>query len=328
MKLQEFCRKSFGLVCLGFMVFSAAASAQQTRSNTPSLVLKNQAREMPVAGANTLYCAGYVESGRVDTSRKIVGAENEQDQFLYSQGNNLYINLGANKGVKVGDMFSVIRPRGQVETRWTTKDDLGFYVQEVGAVEVISVKSEVSVARIKTSCDNILLGDLLQPTASRVSPKFMQRPAFDVFAEPSGKAKGRIFMARDNAELIGREQVVYVDLGSEDGVQAGNYLTIYRPLGKGNLFVSDEDESVSARDEGFQSDEYRGGKFSNQAPRKRGDEAKGRIETTEKAKENRPKDLRKVVGELVILSVQGKTATAVVTRTAQEIHTGDYVELQ
>lgn len=325
MKFQEFFRKSFGIFLLGLLVFSAAVSAQDKKA---TLVINQDNRVLPVAGANNLYCAGYVQTDKVDTSRKIVGAENEQEQNVYSQGNNVYINLGANKNVQVGDMFSVIRPRGRVETRWTKKGSLGFYVQEVGALEVIKVKNEVAVARVKTSCDNLLLGDLLQPIPSRTSPTYSQRPMLDVFGEPSGKAKGRIFMARDGVELLSRDQVVYIDLGSEDGASVGDYLTVYRPLGKGGLFISDEDESVSARDEGFQSDEYRGGKFSNQAARKKGDETKGRVVTTEKAKLDRPQDLRKVVGELVILSVQGKTATAVIVRNAQEIHTGDWVELQ
>jgi hypothetical protein len=37
---------------------------------------------------------------------------------------------------------------------------------------------------------------------------------------------------------------------------------------------------------------------------------------------------RKVVGEMVILSVQQRTAAAVITKVAQEVHTGDYVEVQ
>ena len=51
-------------------------------------------------------------------------------------------------------------------------------------------------------------------------------------------------------------------------------------------------------------------------------------QTTERAKEQRPDDIRKVVGEMVILNVKERTATAVVTRTAQEIHPGDWVEVQ
>jgi hypothetical protein len=208
---------------------------------------------MHVAERNNVYCAGYVQSSPIDTSRRIVGAVEEQEQFLYSQNNFVYINAGANKGMQVGDMLSVVRPRGQVKTRWTRKGSLGFYTQEVGALEVIRVKPEVSVARVKTSCDNILLGDLVQPMQVRVAPDYRQRPAMDLFADPSGKAVGRLFMARDTAEAIARDFIVYIDLGAEDNVQVGDYLTIFRPLGDGNPYSGDWGESARARYEGFQS---------------------------------------------------------------------------
>jgi hypothetical protein len=139
---------------------------------------------------------------------------------------------------------------------------------------------------------------------------------------------GRIFLARDGQEAVTRDQIIYVDLGAEDNVAPGDYLTIFRPLGKGNLWINDEDESVSARDEGFQSDKYRGGKFSNQAARKYGSQADRRVVTTEAAKHYRPDGLRKVVGEGMVVNVRERTATVVITRTAQEIHTGDWVEIQ
>ncbi len=196
-------------------------------------------------------------------------------------------------------------------------------------VEVVRVKAEVSVVRVKNSCDNFLLGDLLQFIPQRTSPTFVSnRPSLDLFGEASGKASGRIVMARDNIELIGREQVVYIDLGAEDNVKVGDYLTIYRPLGEGNIFKREERESVAARSEDFESRRYRGGTFSNQAPRKSGNTAEGTVVTSENAKSRRPRNLREVVGEMVILNVKEKTATAVITRTATEIHTGDNVEVQ
>jgi hypothetical protein len=324
---QKFYQTSFKTLFF-VLVITAAQAFAQTPTATPRLIITQDDRSMPLSGSNNLYCAGYVETGEVNTANEIVGAVEEQEQNIYAQGDNVYISMGANRGVKVGDMFSVIRPRGTVETRWSRKRNLGFYVQEVGAVEVINVKAEVSVARIVSSCDNLLLGDLLQATPVRTSPLFEKRPVLDVFADSSGKTSGRIFMARDGRELLGREQIVYIDLGAEDNVTVGDYLTIYRPLGSGNLFENDERESLSAREEGFQSRVYRGGKFSNQAPRKSGSKARGRIVTNEDAKAGRPQGLRKIVGELVILNVKEKTATAVITRTAQEIHTGDRVELQ
>ena len=39
-------------------------------------------------------------------------------------------------------------------------------------VEVVKVKNDVAVARVKTSCDNLLLGDLLEPVAAERSPDF------------------------------------------------------------------------------------------------------------------------------------------------------------
>jgi hypothetical protein len=50
--------------------------------------------------------------------------------------------------------------------------------------------------------------------------------------------------------------------------------------------------------------------------------------TTTEIKKNRPEVPRKVVGELVVTNVQQRTATAVITRVAQEVHTGDFVEMQ
>jgi hypothetical protein len=204
---QKFYQSIFGTLFLVMFVLAASGSAQKP-TPTPTLNVFQDNREIPVAAGSNLYCAGFVETNSVDTSRKIVGAENEQEKFTYAQGDNVYISVGANSGVKVGDKFAVVRPRGRVETRWSKKRNLGFYVQEVGNLEVVKVKNDVSVARISYSCDSFLLGDLLQPMASRTSPVFTQRPALDVFGESSGKASGRIFMARDSQEMLGREQIV------------------------------------------------------------------------------------------------------------------------
>ncbi len=294
MNFQKYYSKFSGLLFLG--VLTTAVSAQKVEQK-PTVVTSSVQKEITVAAGNNLYCAGYVQSLPVNTASKIVGAEDEREQKIYAEGDNLYINAGESQGVKVGDMFSVIRPHGRVDTRLSNKKNLGFYVQEVGALEVIEVKPNVSVARVKNSCDNLLLGDLLQPVQQKTSPQFRERPALDVFAGASGKASGRIFLARGERELLGREQIVYIDLGAEDRVNVGDYLTVFRPLGKSGFFEKDDR-----------------GDFHD-------------VSFPERDKETR-RGLRKVVGEIVILDVKERTATAMITRTAQEIHRGDWVELQ
>lgn len=326
MNPKLFVTRSVVVMVCALGLLASYASAQRTQP-TPVQVVVAAPRPMPVAARNNLYCAGFVQSSPIDTANRIVGGLQEQEQFVYSQANVVYLNMGAGKGVRVGDVFSVVRPRGKVNTRWTRKDNLGFLVQEIGSVEVVSVKGEVSAARVRTSCDNVLLGDLIQPMSQRSSPMHQSRGPLDLFAEPSGKATGRLFMARDGQEAVTRDQIVYIDLGAEDNLQVGDYLTIFRPLGEGNILFGDKKETASARDEGFQSNKYAGSKFSNQTARKSGDRAGGSVVTTGEAKEDRP-PIRKIVGEMVVLNVKERTATAVITRTAQEIHTGDWVEVQ
>ena len=305
-------------------IFSMVAAAQ---SMQPTMKMESS-KSWSVAAGNNLYCAGYIQSSAISDANTIIGATDEADKYNYASNDFLYLNMGTNKGVNVGDLFAVVRPRAQVKSKWSHKNDLGFYVQEVGAVEVVSVKSDHSVARVKSSCDAFLLGDLVQLVDQRNSPLFEQRPALDLFADYSGKARGRILMSRDGAENLTRDFIVYVDLGADDNVKVGDRLTIFRPLGKGNPYNPPDNETVSARDYGFESEKYKGGKFSNQAPRKTGGHAGGHEVSIDEAKSGRPSNLRKITGEAVVLNVKEKTATVVITRTASEIHPGDFVELQ
>lgn len=204
MKRLKSYRKTYGIILFVIFAMTTAAFAQRP-TPTPEVVIPKGNENLPVAGKTNFYCAGFIQTAPVDTSYELVGADNEADGHIYSQGRFVYFRGGANRSVKVGDKFSVIRPRGRVESRWTKKKNIGFYVQELGMVEIIRVKNGVSIAEIKTSCDNFQFGDLLQPIPNRVSPKFEERPALDLFADPTGKTRGKILMAKDARELLGRD---------------------------------------------------------------------------------------------------------------------------
>ncbi|NNE67581.1 MAG: hypothetical protein HKN33_13535 [Pyrinomonadaceae bacterium] len=334
MKFQRILAALVGAIMLTALAVTASAQLPQNDPNkkieNSTLVFREkEAEKMPIVAGSNLYCAGYIQKGNISANIEIVGADDEKDQHIYAEGDYLYINAGSNNGVKKGDMYSVIRPRGKVKSNWTDKGSLGIFVQEVGALEVVNVKPEVAVARVKANCSVILFGDLVKPLVKRTSPMFQKRGPLDLFKDSSGKASGNIVMARDGAELLGREMIVYIDLGREDNVKVGDYLTIYRPLGTGNIYSKvTKESSLDNKEDGYESRRYRGGHFSNQTTRKKGSEAGGSTVTTEGAKSRRPNGLRKVLGEMVILNVMESTATAVIVRAASEIHTGDRVEVQ
>jgi hypothetical protein len=312
--------KFLSIIGLSAVVFSlsAAVFGQNTADTT----------RRQIARGDNLFCSGYITKTPVDTSREVVGGEQEQEQNVYSQFNNIFINQGAQQGIKVGDRFFVTRPRGRVRSPFSKKGDLGIYVQQVGTIRIVNVKQNASVAIVENSCETILLGDLLTPYIEKSAPNQRTEVPLNRFKDANGKATGRIVLARDAREMVSRDQIVFVDLGAEDGVKAGDYLTVYRPLGKGNVARFDDTEVARPEDYGFESLRFRGGKFGNQAPRRKGENATGRIRTSPEAKKNRPEGLRKIVGEAVVLGVNERTATVIITRTAQEIHTGDYVEIQ
>jgi hypothetical protein len=323
-----------------------AASAQQTVNSSlstpvqqqqqparPTVVLPEAQSALPVASETELNCAGYIQFEPTVVDLEVIGAENEESQRAFTTGDYVFINSGAQAGVRVGQSFSVVRPRGPFNSKFTKKKGgLGVFTQELGQLRITEVKDRVSVARVTRACELIMLGDLLRAVPQRVSPIARVEGPLDHFSDPNGKQQGRIVMARDSQEMITRNQIVYIDLGREDRVKAGDYLTVYRPVGRGNLLPGvDNEEIARTSSRGYESETWRGGRFGNQAKRSKDPNDGGffsRPLTTREIKGRRPPVPRKVVGQIVVLNVQERTATAIITQVAQEIHTGDYVELQ
>ena len=336
-KNTPFSRRMLASVLLFCAFAAASASAQTSDGQTaggqtlrmPDVQTPVRART-PAAHESEVRCGGFIEQTAQPSSGQIVGGYEETERRLFAQSNFVYVDAGAQSGMREGQEFTVVRPRGRFSSKFSRKGTLGVYTQEVGRVRVVRVDARVSVAEVTRACGDILLGDFLRPYAPREVPNARAAGVLDTFAAPTGKQTGRIVLARDGRETVSRDDVVFVDLGAEDNIKVGDYLTVFRPDGHAELInFGDEQVANSRRD--YESNELGGGgAFSNQAQRVRDADGpkSGKTVTTPRIKRSRPPVPRKVVGELVVLRVEGRTATAVVTRTAQEIHTGDSVEVQ
>ena len=323
------------LLTLGLCLPLDASGQTDPQTKRPKPEVESPTAPVDVGvGRSNLECAGYFRLPPPNGLPQIVGGEQEQEKKVYATGDIVYLDAGAQQGIKEGQEFHVIRPRGFVERVYRKKKgNLGVFVQEIGQLRVIRVKERVSVAQVNFACDPILLGDLLTGVPDRATPERARTVVIDRFGDPNGKPTGRVMMARDGREMVAVGDLIYVDIGAEDQAAAGDYLTIYRKLGTGNLGVIKNEELARRSDTGFGSEKYRGGTFSQQAQRSKdikdeqGQYRHSPIKTTE-IKNKRPEMPRKVVGEAMILNVQMRTATAIILRTAQEVHTGDYVEIK
>src|SRR5260370_33314144 len=84
-------------VCLG----AAAGSAQTTPQGGPPT---------PQVDYSTVNCSGFVSDQRVPDEVRLVSGEQSNYKLAWSSGDYVYINRGQDKGVRVGDRFSVVRP--------------------------------------------------------------------------------------------------------------------------------------------------------------------------------------------------------------------------
>ncbi|MDX6709095.1 MAG: hypothetical protein QOH96_111 [Blastocatellia bacterium] len=316
---------------------SERSDMTQQKETGPSVIAPTAREAQRVAGRTNLFCAGYIRYQRFPKTPEIVGADEEQQQRTFTDGDFVYLNAGSQQGVHEGQAFQIVRPKGDLKgVHRQKKGFLGTYVQDIGQLEVTKVLERTSVAQVTFSCDMILLGDLVVGIPDRVSPLERSEANLDLFADPTGKQTGRLMMSRDGHETLTKNAVVYIDLGSEDKVSPGDYLTVYRKRTKGDLTSVDNEESARGRATGFQSDRYRGGGYSMQAQRAKDStglvNSEGRYRykpiTTKQIRRDRPALPRKIVGEMVIIDVQARTATAIITRAVLELHTGDWVEVQ
>ena len=291
-------------------VFLASAwqvvSAQQPKAESSD----------PVAKRSDLYCTGFIAQGAPREDLQVIGAESENTKATFAQGDVVFLNRGRGAGVQPGAVYFVIRPIGEVEHPFTKKR-LGYYVRELGLLRVIEVQDQTSTAEITVSCDMVELGDRLRPYQEYGAPGPRDARPLPRYSEGAGGTKDQIVMAPGYHENLSANRVVFLDLGDDDSIHAGDYFTIYREIGahEGVTNVPD-DNVVDRRSYGYESDRYRGGDISVQATK-----------TLRKdVLRERPAIPRKVLGELIVIKVEKNTAVAMITRTTAEVNIGDWVE--
>src|SRR5262249_2020238 len=140
----------------GFVLFILVVTVETKSQNPPSPKVIVPANQAPgrVAGRTNLYCAGYIRYQRFPESPEIVGAESEPEHRTFADGDIVFLNWGAQQGIKEGQQFQIIRPKGDVKGVFREKKGfLGTYVRELGQLQVLKVREHTSIAQITFSCE-------------------------------------------------------------------------------------------------------------------------------------------------------------------------------
>ena len=174
----------------------------------------------------------------------------------------LYIDIGQEDDVKVGDRFIVYSQyhkvrhplktfsitfereidlfdseyRGQFyhDTFGIRRDIVGNQIEVKGVIRVIETASITAKAVVDQAFNPIQVDDLIVPFPKR------QPPMVDInFVPPKKDIQGYILSNRGDNMMFTMNEVVYIDKGEEDGMEVGDRLDIYAyPL---NIDEDEED---------------------------------------------------------------------------------------
>jgi len=290
---------NIGLMVAGLALSAGVARAQVVR-NAPT--------------TDQVYCSGVVTDQRVPDDTYVISGENSSYKIIFQPDDYVFINRGASKGVKVGDEFEVIRPVSDVEmpmpfnyqntTMWfkyqaMLSHAMGTTYADIGRLRVIHVDEKTSTAQPVLACGFIQRGDIVRPFVERPAPPFHDAK-FDIFAPPSGKKLAMVVNTKEFGQIAGAGKIVYVNLGSAQGVQVGDYFRVFRYQGTHNDLIY-QISDMAYRVYGFGS-----------AP-------------TAYQWNDLP---RQVIGEGIVLRAGPNASTVLLTTARQEIYAGDYVEVE
>jgi hypothetical protein len=292
-------RAKIAALCLSLSAGAAVCWGQSTPENAATSGPAGQ------PGYSKIYCSGFLKDTKVPEEARIISGEQISYKMAFSRGEMVYLNLGSDKGVRVGDRFLVVRPVKDPSGEWfigqkKIMNAMGTLYEDLGQVKVVNLQPKTSIAEVTYSCDLMQRGDIVRPFEERPVPPFKETGTFDHFAPVSGKPVGMLVGAVDFPQGQGQGATVYVNLGAAQGVKVGDYVRFFRYQGK--------QEEYAPQTKGYQYELFGYGSSPTRYSWK---------------------DLpREVLGEGLVLNASRNSSTVLITFSSTDIYTGDNAEIE
>lgn len=303
-----------GKIALAGLVVTLAGAVAAAQDKPPQ-----------VPSSNDIYCAGTVTTESVPNDTYIVTGEESNVRMTFNNGDAVYISKGSSQGVKVGDVFLAVRKVVDVGgidwTKWQSSilRKMGDVWEDEGRVRVTIVRPDVSIGRVEHACSYLQRADVLLPFVERPAPPLKSEDNFDRFAPANGKPLAMIITGKYFQQQVGREDVVYVNLGSGQGVKVGDYFRIFRYTGTQHETVYQTPRYAFDQEDGMAL-------TTKQVLGVGGISVYGYGDAPKKWDWNNTP--REDIGEGIVLRTGPNSSTMMITFSLREIYPGDYVELE
>ncbi len=263
-----------------------------------------------------LYCAGFITPQREPNANYVAGGLETPNTTKYSNGELVYL---AGTGYQAGQRYSILRELQDVNEYELFKGQhallktMGQPYAELARVRIVDTRQKSAIAEIEFSCDPVNPGDIAVPYVEKPAISFRPALRFDRFAPANSKASGRIVMAKDFDSQLGTGMKVYLNVGSSQGIKAGDY---FRAVRSYSADLNDPVDSLSFK------------ASTAEDTQKYPPSVEAKMFTRTKGPAIHVADLpRRAVGEIVVLSTTSTTATGMIVFALEDVHVGDVVEL-
>jgi LysM repeat protein len=192
----------------------------------------------PVAlgGEADIFCYGYIGDPDEPMPNRVASFEDVETKYLVGAKTQemgvavpdiIFIDGGTSTGIVAGETYIVVA-RGEMVHNPRTKANVGRQYMYSGQVKILCATDTKATAIVSQSCQDIRVGDRLKPLPSVPIPLVRIAAMSTVCDPPSGRATGFIVKAKDFEYSLGEGSLVEVNLGKDELVQPGDFLTVYR----------------------------------------------------------------------------------------------------
>lgn len=270
--------------------------APPTAAATPSPVPAGPVLT-PIANETDIYCTSMIVDEFVHPDLRVRERE-DGSRTILGTGDIVFLNHGLDSNLTAGEEFSIVAPVGKVDHP-IFEETVGELVQNVGRLRIIALQERSATAQIVHSCHAVEVGMSLVPYEEIPLPLATPGEFRRYGVELSTANAGYIVETPDGRGSVGEGDVVNIDMGSENGLQSGDLLTIFREWGGSVQYDSPDSYIV-------------------------GQQARAELRRADPDQD--PSNYAQtILGQMVVLRIQQHTATAKIIVSAKEIVRGDRV---
>jgi hypothetical protein len=155
--------------------------------------------------------------------------QTNHDRTIVGEEDVVYTDIGASHGAKSGDKYMIYK---KMKSFYNPKtfESLGHKILTLGSLQLTDIEDKSSRAVITNSYLEITSGALLMP--------YRDKRREIALKAATRELHGSIIDSRLGNILIGAEEVVYLDLGTSQGVEVGNMLYVVKDVKPDSRYVN------------------------------------------------------------------------------------------